>query len=54
LPKINTLTSGKPLPLLAQLFIFEVLKLKHDEGGTVHGCKLGKRSFLTLFTDALV
>lgn len=36
------------------LFIFKVSKIRARRRGTVNGCKIGRRSFLTLFTDVLV
>lgn len=36
------------------LFIFKVSEIRARRRGAVRGCKTGRRSFLTLFTDVLV
>lgn len=47
--------SDKPFFLPStDLFIFKVSKIRARRRGTVRGCKIGRRSFLTLFTDVLV
>ena len=54
-PKMNAFQRQPSLLFpCTDLFIFKVSKIRARRRGTVHGCKIGKRSFLTLFTDVLV
>lgn len=48
--------SDKPSFLLpfVDLLIFKVSTIRARSKGTVHRCRIGRRSFLTLFTDVLL